>query len=68
MDDLPSSRKDKTKGVSAHSFIQQKLLSSTIMEFTVWGEADNNEIITQMNVESQRSGKDAIRAHLEIMI
>ena len=44
-------------------FIQHKLLYPALMELTVWGETDDNEIITQMNVESQRSGKDAVRAH-----
>lgn len=43
-------------------FIQQKLQSSTLMALTVWGETDSNEIITQMNMKPQRSGKDAIRA------
>lgn len=55
--------KDTIKDVSAHSFIQQKWLSPTLMELTTWGEIENNEIITQVNVKSQRSHKDAIRTH-----
>lgn len=51
-----------------HSFIQQKLQSSALMELKIWGETGNDKVITQMNVKSQRSGKDDIRAHVRTVI
>lgn len=63
MDDFLSSRKDKMKDVCAYSFIQQKLHSPTLVELTIWREIGNNEIITQVDVKSHGSNKDAVKAH-----
>lgn len=59
MDDFLSSRKDKTKDVSIHSFNENCYLPPS------WSSqfGDSNEIITQMNVMPQRSNKDALKAH-----
>lgn len=66
---FPHLEKIKQKmSLLVHSFIQQKLWSSALMELKVWGETGNDEVITQMNVKSQRSSKDNIRAHVRTMI